>query len=164
MAEVKWLKLKTPLNEKPYIAHKVDGVETKTESISWQFQSIKFEEGEYNGAPTYQVVIGLQTHDGSVNLQMNITNPVESLLNSLAGAGQLGLLEISLYQEEGYARIGFKNNGQKVARKYPIDQFKSLKNTVMVNGWKITDRTNLYAWIRDTLIPEIQENNEAKFE
>lgn len=158
-----WLKLKTPINEKPYIAQKRDGVETKYESVKGNFKEIRFVEGEYNGAKTFAIEIDLDSDLGNVTLQMNITNAAESIVNALAGSGKLGMLEFSPYQDNGYARVKVTNNWEKTPWKYAIDELKALKKTVTVNGQNLTDRTELNVFFKDVVIPAIQEENESRF-
>jgi hypothetical protein len=119
-------------------------VETDTYTKAEGFlKGIKVETYTWEGKEKLSMKITLQdpNADGAIIISTGFNNMTRSMLNSIAGCTNLGLLELKATNwgkgEKKYATIFVQNNGQKTAWKFPmaelpqVEQVKNKKGEVV---------------------------------
>lgn len=143
-----------------------DGAEDETfTTIGGALESIEQKEGNF--WPEFSLIIVDGSEKYKVQFGFN-NNLATSLLNSLAWAESLNCITISTYAKEGYGRISVKAwedelTLKQASRAWTLDELKELTTTVTVNGKPVKDKTNLFAFMKETMIPTIQSKLEGTF-
>ena len=126
----------------------VEGHITKLEASGYEF------EGKFRN--TFNLT--LQDDEGSYILQSAFTNIGRTILNSLAGAEQLGDIKLSLYiNKKGFKSVWVENNGERTEWKYPIDEQMDMVEEVKNKAGEVLqkDYSALEQFYIDTVIPKI---------
>lgn len=165
-ANITYLTFKSGKNyPTPVFARKNGEDEETFTNLSGYIESIETVEGKF--WPQYHIT--LSDNGEKYKIQFGFNNNLSvSILNALANIDDMDYVDFSCYKKNEYGRVSVKagkNSSlvQTLSWKYDIEEIKALTDTVTVNGVPQADKTRLFEYMRNVMIPEVQKGIEAKF-
>ena len=140
----KYLKLNT--KNVPVFIWKPKDWEAQTFSkVEWDFVSCSFFDNEYEWETTRMMQIILRDWDENYYIQSSLSQTARSILNTLASCKDwVWRVSISVYEKEWKKRAFVLVDGERVWRKYSIEeQNKLIKEIGTVKGKKVVDMSEL---------------------
>jgi len=149
----------------PVFVKKKGDVEETFTNLSGYIESIEPFQGKF--WPEYHII--LIDGDDKYKVQFGFNNNLSvSILNSLANLDGMSYVDFSCYKKDDYGRVSVKAGKdssmvETLSWKYELDDIKALTDTVTINGAQQYDKTRLFEYMNNVMIPEAQSGIEAKF-